>query len=133
VSGTPETLTVTAAYDAYGNIVSITDQLGTTTGYTYDAFDRLAGITLPPANADDEPSSAAVSRNDAENVVTTTDERGYTTVERYTIWAPIVRSTNAKIPGSTITSKAQFNTRHGREVWRRDQRRESEPLDGWDA
>ena len=50
-SYTDEDIITTYAYDAAGNMVSVTDPLGATTYYEYDAMGRQTAVILPAADA----------------------------------------------------------------------------------
>nr|WP_313533442.1 RHS repeat-associated core domain-containing protein [Brucella anthropi] len=59
-SGASAYSTVTQKYDGWNRLRSSTDELGRTTTYDYDAFDRVIKTTLP--QADGETSATVVTR-----------------------------------------------------------------------
>jgi RHS repeat-associated protein len=70
-----------AGYDGFGNVTSITDPNGNRTDYGYDVMGRLSRITYPPT--DGARASKTMSFDYSTNTQTTTDERGYVTVEHF--------------------------------------------------
>jgi RHS repeat-associated protein len=67
----------TFEYDAYGNLISLTDPEGNTTTFEYDSLDRLVSITYPEVDENERvksftyyPDGSLASRTDPNGVLT---------------------------------------------------------------
>ena len=137
---TKRSVTVTAAdnttsviaqqytYDAAtGNVLSVVDGRGFTTGYAYDALGRVTQTTHPDA------STIRVRYDDANNTLTLVDETGITAVTR---WSPLGwKLEEGLVEGGALRVKGSYSyDTHGRLVWSEDAlgQRTSYAYDDWD-
>ena len=77
----PQIQKTIVGYDGWGNITSIVDPNGHKTEYSYDLMKRLSGIVYP-ADSGIRPEKKIVF-DYLTNTQTTTDERGYVSIEYF--------------------------------------------------
>ncbi|RMG33713.1 MAG: hypothetical protein D6725_15285, partial [Planctomycetota bacterium] len=76
------------AYDAAGNRTGVTDPLGNTTSYTFDALDRVTAITQPDPDGPAGPLSAPTTSYTFDNlgrITSVTDPLGNVTSYGYDV------------------------------------------------
>ncbi|MCX7030153.1 MAG: hypothetical protein NTU62_08545, partial [Spirochaetes bacterium] len=81
VEADPQVQNTTVGYDGWGNITSIVDPNGKRTDYRYDAMGRLSGIVYPVDSG--ARSDKKIVFDYSTNTQTTTDERGFVSLEYY--------------------------------------------------
>ena len=86
-----------AAYDAHNRVVSLSDPLGNTTGYTYDFLSRQTSVTHP------DGASASTVYDDQTGKKESVDERGTITRE-FLSWAGRPEKTVADYNGLNVTT-----------------------------
>ncbi|MEW4451991.1 RHS repeat-associated core domain-containing protein [Bremerella sp. JC817] len=99
--GTADEATISATYDAAGNMLTETDELGNVTTYTYDNFDRVTSVT----SADPDGAGAQVATvitytyNDFD-LVATESINGNTTTYAYNTKGQVTSVTEADPDGA---------------------------------
>ena len=94
-------------YDANGNLISVTDPLGSKTTYLYDGSGKLISQTDPTGwvtyyNTDDDSSSTEV-KDALGRVISSTDKDGKTTNYQYDIDSHLIKITDPNGAISTNT------------------------------
>jgi len=79
---------ISYTYDQHSNIIAITDALGNTTRYEYDAFGNKVKETAP------DGSSYSLQYDASNNLTQLTDQRGGVTRYEYDEHNRLVRQTN---------------------------------------
>jgi RHS repeat-associated protein len=88
-------ITTSYAYDAQGNLVSVTDPNGNVTTYAYDDFGRMSTQVSPVTG------TTRYGYDLAGNLLTTTDANGATTTRTYDVLSRVAAATSARSGSSS--------------------------------
>jgi RHS repeat-associated protein len=98
--------TISSTYDANGNALTKTDELGHTTTYTYDSNGNVLTVSKPDGNGNTPTTSYTYTS--FGQVLTTTDPLGNATTNAYDSKGNLLSVTSPRPNGNTNASLTQF-------------------------
>ena len=98
--------TIHDTYDASGNLLTRTDELGHTTTYTYDGNGNVLSISQPDGNGN--TATTTYTYNGFNEVLTVTDPLGNVTTNAYDSHGNLTSVTSPKPNSTTAASVTQF-------------------------
>jgi RHS repeat-associated protein len=97
---------ISFTYDAQGNVLSRTNELGYTSSYTYDSNNNVLTIAAPPSGG--ASATTTYTYNLIGEPLTVTDPLGYVTTNTYNSKGNLLAVTTPAPGGSTAASQTQF-------------------------
>ncbi|WP_233198707.1 MULTISPECIES: RHS repeat-associated core domain-containing protein [Pirellulaceae] len=99
--GTADEATILATYDAAGNMLTETDELGNVTTYTYDNFDRVTSVTTAdPDGAGPQAATVVTYTYNDFDLLATESINGRTTTYTYNTKGQVTSVTEADPDGA---------------------------------